>query len=181
MEPPRDARAIRVEKRKWDGTVSARTPAVLLAGGEAPIWRVAPGARRERPRRGTAEPVRLEEVSVAGGAAWWIATARIAGGRVLAYHVDAALPARLGADGVLRFCDLDLDLVADVSGVRVRDADVLARRAGEMGYPDAVVRGAWAGLADARHRLAAGAWPFDGSLLRFAAFVADPAGERAAG
>lgn len=175
-----DERAIRVEKSKWDGTVSARTPAVLLAGGDAPLWRVAAGARRERPRRGTAEPVRLEEVSVAAGA-WWVATARLAAGRILAYHVDATLPARLGDDGVLRFCDLDLDLVADAAGVRVRDAEVLARRAQEMGYPDAVVRGAWAGLADARRRLAAGAWPFDGSLLRAAETGTRSAGARATG
>lgn len=179
MPAAADERTIRVEKWKWDGTVSARTAAVLLAGGQAPLWRVAAGALRERPRRGTAEPVRLEEVSAAAGA-WWVATARLAGGRILAYHVDAALPARLGDDGVLRFCDLDLDLVADAAGVRVRDADVLARRAREMGYPEAVVRGAWAGLADARRRLAAGAWPFDGSLLRSAATEA-AAAERAAG
>jgi hypothetical protein len=175
-----DERTIRVEKWKWDGTVSARTPAVLLVAGDAPVWRVPAGSRRERPRRGAVEAVGLEEVSVAAGA-WWVATARLAGGRVIAYHVDAALPARLGGDGVLRFCDLDLDLIADAAGVRVRDADVLARRAREMGYPDAVVRGAWAGLADARRRLAAGAWPFDGTLLRTAAIEPAPAGARAAG
>jgi hypothetical protein len=49
-----------IEKRKWDGTVSARWPAELLCDGERLVWRTAAGTRRERPRRGRSEVVERE-------------------------------------------------------------------------------------------------------------------------
>ena len=54
--------------------------------------------------------------------------------------VDAATPVTSEPGALLRLYDLDLDLQIDGSTVIVRDADVLQRRAREMGHPDEVCR-----------------------------------------
>ena len=154
-----------MEKLKWDGSVSSRTPACLLSGaGEPPLWLVAPGAEREHPRRGSRETVAGYEIGVAGRG-WWVATA-VAGsdGAVSGYRVDAALPVAPPAEGVLGFVDLDLDLVGDRERLALRDVEDFERRARTMGYPERVRRMAWAGLEDAEGRFTRGRWPFGGWL-----------------
>lgn len=159
---------VTIEKRKWDGSVSARWPALLLSGPPAPwTWVAAAGTRRERPRRGgEVQVLQREERGVALPGGWWVMTAVVApDGSIERYEVDAATPVRPVADGTIGFIDLDLDLEApgDGSGdVVLQDADQFAARARSMGYPAAVRRGAWEGLRDAAERLRAGAWPFDG-------------------
>jgi len=130
-----------VEKRKWDGTVSARWVARLVAGPPTVCWwRTHVGTIRERPRLDAREVVTQEELSLAGRD-WWVLTALLgADGRIERMKVDAATPVTSEPDALLWFYDLDLDLQIDGSTVIVRDADVLQRRAREMGHPDEVCR-----------------------------------------
>lgn len=157
---------ITVEKRKWDGSVSARWPALLVSGPPRPwIWVATAGTRRERPRRGEVEVLEREERGCALPGAWWVATVLLGpDGRVERYGVDAATPVRPLADGAIGFIDLDLDLDAppDGSPVTLQDAAQFAARARRMGYPAGVRRGAWEGLREAAGRLRRRDWPFDG-------------------
>lgn len=160
------ARRVRVEKRKWDGTVSGRWDAELLSEPPGPwMWLARAGTARERPRRGELETLARDELCVAGDE-WWVVTCVLApGGRVERYEVDAAVPVRRNGPGGIAFIDLDLDLEVDAGGVSLEDEDDFRRRAREMGYPAEVRSGAWRGLRDAAARLRAGAWPFDGDVL----------------
>jgi len=154
-----------IEKRKWDGTVSARWAAQLASRPPSVwSWRTVAGTIRERPRRGGLEVVAQEEFSIAGRG-WWVLTAFLgADGRAERLKVDAATPVTAQPDPLLWFCDLDIDLQIDGSAVVVCDEDVLLRRAREMAYPQEVCCRARAALDDVTARYLAQRWPFDGSL-----------------
>jgi len=159
-----------VEKRKWDGTVSARWAARVVSR-EASVWcwRTDIGTIRERPRLDALEVVTQEELSVAGQG-WWVLTAFLdADGRIERMKVDAATPVTAETDRLLWFVDLDLDLQIEGSSVIVRDEDVLVRRAREMGYPPEVCGRARAALEDVAARWATRRWPFDAALIQFGA------------
>lgn len=154
-----------MEKLKWDGTMSARWPALLGAAGPGRRrWLTPAGTRREHPRRGMAETVARDEAAAAEDGRWWVVTARLGEGGAPLYRVDAATPPALEGR-TLRFCDLDLDLDLEGAGAALRDVGDFEARARSMGYPPEVQRGAWAGLADAARRHTEGEWPFDGGLV----------------
>ncbi len=165
-----------VEKVKWDGSLTSRTSATRLGGPAAPhVWAVMPGAWRERGRGGAG--VQGWEISLAGDE-WWVITgfADQATGPIRRYHVDAAIPPQITRPGVLRFIDLDLDLVIEGGRVELRDLEEFRERAVRMHYPPRFERRCWAGLLDAESRHARAAWPFDGFLderLAAAAALAD--------
>jgi|GEM_PF-3157599 len=152
-----------VEKRKWDGSVSARWPALLAAAPPDPwLWHTPAGAWRPHPWKGREETVRCREVSV-GGLDWWLLTVKIdGGGRPHSWEVDAILPVERTRNDVLAFVDLDLDLELDLARgeVHLKDEADFHRRAQEMGYPDWVRRAAWKGLWEAKRRFRHGLWPF---------------------
>ncbi len=102
-----------VEKRKWDGTVSARWVARLVAGPPTVwCWRTDVGRIRQRPRLDALE-VTQEELSLAGQD-WWVLTALLgADGRIERMKADAAAPVTSEQDALLWFYDLDLDLQID--------------------------------------------------------------------
>lgn len=101
------------------------------------------------------------------GEAWWVVTGFAdAEGSVTDYRVDAAMPAELSGDRVVRFVDLDLDLSLEGRSISVEDVDQFRARAERMGYSERVSAQAWEGLDDAAHRFFTGAWPFDGWLER---------------
>ncbi|WP_217914484.1 DUF402 domain-containing protein [Miltoncostaea marina] len=170
--PPR---TVTVEKRKWDGSVSARWRAALLSAPPGPwLWRTPAGTRREHPRRGETETVAHDEVAAACDE-WWVVTATLGpGGAVEGWTVDAALPVEAAGADVVAFVDLDLDLAVAGGRVRLEDEDDFHRRAREMGYPEEVCSGAWGGLRDAVRRHAAGEWPFDGTVAGGSARPAGP-------
>jgi hypothetical protein len=161
---------ITVEKAKWDGSVSARWPALLLPA-RAPVqsWRTAAGTAIERPRKGTVERAEREQLAVTAGGCWVVTAQLGTDGRPGAYEVDACAPVEPARDGVLRFIDLDLDLELEDGGIRLLDREQFRRRAAEMGYPDPMRDCAWAALRDAAERYLAGRWPFDGALALEAA------------
>lgn len=153
-----------VEKRKWDGSVSARWAARLWEEGGRTQWWTPAGTLRARVRSGVKEVTTLPERTATDGRGW-IATAVLAqDGAVARYEVDATVGGEREVDGVFAFVDLDLDLEFADGRLEVQDLAEFAARKRTMGYPDAVMRGALRSLDEARALHAAGRWPFDGSL-----------------
>lgn len=164
---PRNARtnaSVTVEKRKWDGTVSARWAAVpIVAHPHASAWFTAAGTIREHPRLGTSDVVAHDEISVAG-LDWWVVTASLDhDGRVSTIKADAATPIVRGPGEAISYCDLDLDLCIDGSTVRVLDEEDFVRNARTMGYPPEVHQLAHDALRDVLERYTARRWPFAGA------------------
>ena len=156
---------VTIEKRKWDGSVSARWTAQFSRDGARLTWRTPIGTERDHPRTKRRETTGLLEVSATCGKGW-IATARFdSKGRLLGYEVDATAGDESERDGVLVFVDLDLDL--DISGdtAVVKDLIEFAQRREEMDYPPGLLSRAVVALDDALTRHRNGQWPFDGSLL----------------
>ena len=156
---------VAIEKRKWDGTISSRSSGWLLEDLDGRrCWLVPAGTADERPRLGRVEHPAADTIAVAAGA-WWIVSVKLGrDGEPGPYRVDAGLSPGRPYEGVLRWVDLDLDLILDGSDVELRDHADFRRRARTMAYPPEVREGAWAGIRDAVVRHAAGEWPFDGSL-----------------
>jgi hypothetical protein len=154
-----------IEKRKWDGTVSARWPADMRADGEHLVWRTAAGTRRERPRKGTTETVEREERSATCGAGWVVTAVVDGAGALVRYEVDATLGGERPWRDLFVFMDIDLDLEIAGDEETVQDLIQFARRRETMDYPPLLLGAALSGLDDALGRSRAGRWPFDGSLL----------------
>ena len=158
---------IRVEKRKWDGTVAAVDTAYPLAvTGDCSVWFVLAGSRRKRPRLGTIELVDTDELWVAVPGEWWVLCGQTDADRSLsAYKVHAAAPFEPPrSDDAIVWIDLDLDF--DVTGdeVALQDEAQFDDHARTMGYTDEIVRGAWSGISTIAARYTNGEWPFDGSM-----------------
>lgn len=153
-----------VEKRKWDGSVSARWPARLWREGDRTHWWTPAGTRRAHVRRGEDEVTRQDEHTASEGRGWITTAVLGADGAVARYAVDATVGGEREADGVFAFVDLDLDLEIAGGRLEVRDLAEFAERRRTMGYPDAVMRAALRSLDAARALHDAGDWPFDGSL-----------------
>lgn len=165
MDPGLGVPRVRVVKHKRVGPAAADWEAVLVsAESRRLVWATPAGALRDRPRRMRTEVVATAEVT-ASTARWWIAT-RIEEPRPH-WKIDAVTPPRLGPDGVLRFTDLDVDLVLGPGRrVALRDLGQMLRRTLTWRYPPRIVAGALLGIAAALVRRALGRWPFDGSLER---------------
>lgn len=163
-----------IEKRKWDGSVSARWEGLLWTeDGGRTLWWTPAGTRRAHRRKGELEVTAHHEVTASTGAGW-IATAVIGErGEVVRYEVDATVGDERVVDGVFGFVDLDLDLEIAGDRVEVQDLAEFAGRRREMGYPPEVMQAAIRSLGEVRELHEAGRWPFDGSLAatarRFAA------------
>jgi hypothetical protein len=157
-----------IEKRKWDGSVTARWPALVARDGERTTWITPAGTIRRRPRRGGDETVIRLEVSATSGSGWIVTAILEPDGALSHYHVDATAGGELPRGGVLAFTDLDLDLRLGDGVPSVADLAEFAERREEMGYPAGLLSRAVLALDDALTRYWHGAWPFDGSLIRLA-------------
>jgi len=158
---------MRVEKRKWDGSVSAvDTARPLAVPGGSSAWLVPAGSRRERPSTGVVEVVDRDELWVALPGEWWVLCGYTDGDRSLsAYKVHAAAPFEAPTrDDEIVWIDLDLDFEVAGDDVEIEDEAQFHDHARTMGYPDEVVRGAWSGISTIAARYTNGDWPFDGSM-----------------
>ncbi len=158
---------VRVEKRKWDGTVSAIDTAYPLAvSDDSSAWFVPAGSRRERPSSGEIEAVGIDEVWVAVPGEWWVLCGYADAARSLnAYKIHASAPFEAPRrDDEILWVDLDLDFEVTADHVEIDDEAEFHEHARTMGYPDEVVRGAWSGISTIAARYTNGDWPFDGSL-----------------
>ena len=136
---------VRVEKRKWDGSVSAvDTARPLAVPGGSSAWIVPAGSRRERPASGATED---------------------ASRSFTGYKVHASAPFETPErDDEIVWIDLDLDFEVTGDDVEIEDEAQFHDHARTMGYPDEVVRGAWSGISTIAARYTNGDWPFDGSM-----------------
>jgi hypothetical protein len=156
--------AVTIEKRKWDGSISARWPARLQRDGGRLTWRTPPGTERTRPRKGRTETTEHLEVSATCGEGW-IVTAFIGDeGEVMRYEVDATTGDEVDQDGVVAFIDLDVDMEIEDGAVEVNDLVEFAERREQMGYPPGMLSAIVVALDRALDRHRRGDWPFDGSL-----------------
>jgi len=161
------AQTVRVEKRKWDGSVSAVDIARRLhVPGESWAWFVVAGSRRERPSAGSIEVVDSDELWVAVPGEWWVLCAYADTGHSLnGYKVHASAPFKPPPPhDQIRWIDLDLDFDIFGDDVWLEDEAQFHDHARSMGYPDYVVRGAWSGISTIAARYTNGDWPFDGSM-----------------
>lgn len=164
MRGPPEAPSLIIEKRKWDGSVSARWTATAVRDGDRLVWTTPAGTTRERPRRGGIDVTRRREVSATLGTGWIVTAVLDGDGTPIRYEVDATVGDEREAAGVLVFIDLDLDLVIDATGTVLKDVSDFVRRQVEMSYPPDLLRRAVTALEEARALHVAGLWPFDGSL-----------------
>jgi protein associated with RNAse G/E len=159
--------AIRVEKRKWDGSVSAIERARLVSTDGTVVWVVPAGSERQHPRTGVVERTAQDEVWAAVPSEWWVLCARVGPDRsVTDYVLHAAAPFEVPAPGVLRWIDLDLDFEVHGSTLAVEDETQFHDHARTMAYPTDVVRGAWSAISEIAARYTTGQWPFDGWIER---------------
>ena len=154
-----------IEKRKWDGSVSARWSARLDEDGARTVWRTPAGTLRLHPRTGREEVVERLEVAATCGRGWIVSAIVDSDGGLVRYEVDATTGGEVVRDGVLAFIDIDLDLDIRGGEAVVRDLIEFAERREEMGYPPGLLSSAVIALDDALGRHRRGEWPFDGSLL----------------
>jgi uncharacterized protein len=161
-------RPVVIEKRKWDGSVSARWSALFWREGRRLTWLTPAGTERAHPRSGRPETTRHTEVSATCGAGWIVTALLDADGDLIRYEVDATAAGEVERDGILAFIDLDLDLQIGQGTAAVSDLLEFAERREEMGYPPGTLSGAVLALDDALGRSRRAEWPFDGSLVQAA-------------
>ena len=158
--------ALRVEKRKWDGSLSSLVDAERLPDGHGAVhWLVRAGTQRIKPNDGRVEVVAADEIWVAVPGEWWVLAARTgADGAIDEYVLHAATPFEPPQGGLLTWVDLDLDFEVRGEHVALEDETEFHQHAREMSYPDDVIVGAWSGISKIAPRFTTGEWPFDGSL-----------------
>jgi hypothetical protein len=158
--------AVRVEKRKWDGSVSAIDVGVLIpATRTACVWFVPAGTKRERPQRGTSEILERDEIWAGIPGEWWVLCGEgEADGSIARYVLHAAAPFTAPEPGLIRWIDLDLDFDVHDAEVSLDDEAQYHSHAQTMNYPAEVVRGAWSGISRVAPQYTTGGWPFDGWL-----------------
>jgi hypothetical protein len=159
---------LRVEKRKWDGTLSTAGSAhLLVVPGDAVAWLVPAGTERHRPAKSEVELVAHDEVWVAVPGEWWVLCGRSGPDRTIAdYVLHAAAPFEPPGGDLIRWIDLDLDFEVRGDDVALEDEAQFHAHARTMSYPDEVVRGAWSGISRIAPRYTTGDWPFDGWMDR---------------
>jgi hypothetical protein len=160
------AERLRVEKRKWDGTLSSVESALPLRGrSDALAWLVPRGTIREHPKREEREELDHDEVWLSVPQEWWVLCGYArSDGAIARYELHAAAPpeATSSEAGVVSWVDLDLDLALEADAIELNDGAQFNERARSTPYPDEVVRGAWKGISALAARYTIGEWPFDG-------------------
>jgi hypothetical protein len=151
---------IRVEKRKWDGSLTSTGPAWLVdVGPDVLCWFVPGAAGGSRPASGG------DEIWATAVGKWWVVCGKSgADGAVAAIELHAASPVERLDETLVSWIDLDLDFVVRGEHAELVDIDCLHRRARELGYPTSAVHGAWAGICELAPCFTTRAWPFDGTL-----------------
>jgi protein associated with RNAse G/E len=160
--------ALRVEKRKFDGTLSVVEHGVLVGGDDRAVaWFVPAGSERERPAKRTTEIVERDEIWAARPGEWWVLCG-ISGrdGGIEQFVLHAATPLPPLEPGILRWIDLDLDYEVHGEHVALEDEEEFHRHARTMHYPPEVIEGAWKGISTTAPHYTTGDWPFDGWLDR---------------
>jgi hypothetical protein len=159
-----DDHHVRIEERKWDGTISTVVErAQLISGPPATmIWLVPAGTQRHRPTLHRTDHVIHDELWVSTPDEWSLLCAHADASGIVSLLLHAAAPFESTTPIVWFDLDLDLDMCGD--DVVLRDEAEFHRHALTMEYPREVIPGAWGGICRLAPRYTLGEWPFDGSL-----------------
>ena len=172
---------LRVEKRKWDGTVSAvdHGARAVAAPPSTIAWFVPRGSERNRPSVPDAAVPHTEhdELWLASTEDWWVLCAQADAERIVALVLHAAAPVEQATGDTLVWIDLDLDFEVHGDDVGLEDEAEFHRHAVTMAYPHETIRGAWQGISELAARYTMEEWPFDGWLDAAIATARDPRGE----
>lgn len=157
----------RLPHYEWETTLIERRGEAFLCRGEV-------GRRFTHHTRGFEIQSDTPSVEFFSLAEWFTVSATVDDGAITHYYCNIAEPAEFAED-VLSFIDLDVDLVRNRQGQwLVVDEDELAQNAVRFGYPPGLVARAQVELEHLRARVAAGRFPFDGTLDRYAAKGGNP-------
>jgi hypothetical protein len=154
----------RVEKRKWDGTLSAVETALVVAEPTHMVsWFVPAGSARRRPARHAFERLDTDEIWATVFGQWWVLCGKAAPDQpISSFVLHAAVPLSRPEPGLIRWIDLDLDFEVEGAHVALEDEEQFHRHAHAMAYPPDVIEGAWAGISQVAPHYTTGTWPFDG-------------------
>lgn len=160
---------VRVEKRKWDGSLSAAVDEARLvpAPTSAVAWFVPTGS--ERVVHGEPERLSHDELWVTVPGEWWVLCAKADRQAIVDLILHAAAPVEIAdvdaADlSVIAWIDLDLDFEVHGKDITLEDEAQFHEHAATMAYPTDVIRGAWSGISRLAPRYTTREWPFDGWL-----------------
>jgi hypothetical protein len=155
---------IRVEKRKWDGSLTSVVTAWLVdVRSDVLCWFVPSGTgeQREGGRASTAH----DEIWVTAPGKWWVLCGVSGtGGGLAVIEVHAAAPIERLTETLVSWIDLDLDFVVRGDHAELVDIDGLHARSRALGLPASAVHAAWAGIAELAPCFTTREWPFDGTL-----------------
>lgn len=155
---------VRIEKRKWDGSLSSTAIAWLVNGPSEVLRWFVPGGTARRGERGRSVTGH-DEIWVAEREKWWVLCGESGdGGAIAAIEIHAAVPVERRSETLITWIDLDLDFVVHGEHAELVDVDCFHARARALGYPAAVVHAAWDGVSELAPCFTTRAWPFDGTL-----------------
>jgi len=153
-----------VHSTKYDGSIHYRYVAEPIALGETEARVYTPPGTPCESYRGAVEIVHPILMLYWTDRPWNLHLSWFPDGRLRHWYVNVASAARWD-DGVIRFVDLDVDVIRRASGeIVVLDEDELAQNRERFGYPDAVLADVRRTTAEVCAQMAARAFPFDDSL-----------------
>lgn len=153
-----------VASTKYDGSLHYRYEFELVAADARRLIAYGPAGTACRSYRGDFPAPRAGLLVHLAGTDWNLEVMWDADGTPNKHYVNIALPSTWD-DGVLRFVDLDLDVIARADGtVLLDDADEFAEHRVRFGYPPAVVERAERAADEVLALARASRSPFDGSL-----------------
>jgi|HigsolmetaAR202D_1030399.scaffolds.fasta_scaffold00118_23 Uncharacterized domain/protein associated with RNAses G and E len=162
-------RWIDIYNQKYDGTQIYQCRAELVDWGDDwLVWHTPVGTSMQLPRTGTA--FQVDHISI--GYVWlkrpyYVVADFTPSMGFQRYYCNIVLPPRLDGN-VLRFIDLDLDLLIDDSG-RTQLMDVAEFEANKqtLRYPNDVETLAWSAVAEVERMVQFNMMPFDGCLAGY--------------
>jgi protein associated with RNAse G/E len=156
---------VRVHSTKYDGSLHYRYATELVSAGAGELRLFTPAGTACESYRGPVEITHPTLMVYWSDRPWNVHLSWFPDGRLRHWYVNVASPATWD-DGVLRFVDLDLDVILRASGeIVVLDEDDLARHRVRFGYPDALVERIHETVAEVRDAMDARVSPFDDSLV----------------
>ena len=153
-----------VHSTKYDGSLHYRYPAEVVSLGPTEARVFTPAGTACESYRGPVDIAHPVLMVYWTDRPWNLHLSWFPDGRLRHWYVNVATPATWD-DGVLRFVDLDVDVILRASGeIVVLDEDELAEHRVRFGYPDALVEHVHATAREIRAAMAARTYPFDDAL-----------------
>lgn len=156
---------MRVHSTKYDGSLHYRFPVEVVQLGPTEARLFTPIGTACESYRGAVEIDHPILMVYWADRPWNLHLSWFPDGRLRHWYVNVASPATWD-DGVLRFVDLDVDVIRRANGeIVVLDEDELAEHRVRFGYPDELVDRIHRTVDDVRAAMTARIWPFDDALV----------------